>query len=118
MVRLLLVWPVQDYALGEMETKAAVRAKELRDLLGQLGPSFVKVGQALSSRPDLLPKVYLEVRLISIVAKVSGLVVGYCAVGKGAASERCSSVEFREACRYVAITAASTVWVYSSTPYE
>jgi len=37
---------------------------ELRDLLGQLGPSFVKVGQALSSRPDLLPKVYLEVNLL------------------------------------------------------
>ena len=56
-----LISPVQDYALGEMEAKSALRAQELRDLLGQLGPSFVKVGQALSSRPDLLPKVYLEV---------------------------------------------------------
>ena len=37
------------------------RATQLRDLLTKLGPSFVKVGQALSSRPDLLPKPYLEV---------------------------------------------------------
>ena len=37
------------------------RAGELRQLLGQLGPSFVKVGQALSARPDLLPQVYLDV---------------------------------------------------------
>lgn len=51
----------QDYALGQLESKAAVRAQELRILLGQLGASFVKVGQALSSRPDLLPQVYLEV---------------------------------------------------------
>ena len=37
------------------------RAVQLRELLTKLGPSFVKVGQALSSRPDLLPKEYLEV---------------------------------------------------------
>ena len=37
------------------------RAVQLRELLTKLGPSFVKVGQALSSRPDLLPKPYLEV---------------------------------------------------------
>lgn len=35
------------------------RAKELRKILGDLGPSFAKVGQALSSRPDLLPPIYL-----------------------------------------------------------
>ena len=42
------------------------RAKQLRKLLTKLGPSFVKVGQALSSRPDLLPKPYLEVRLMQL----------------------------------------------------
>jgi hypothetical protein len=33
------------------------RATELRKLLSGLGPAFVKVGQALSARPDLLPQV-------------------------------------------------------------
>eukprot|EP00955_Chlamydomonas_euryale_P001019 11891-Chlamydomonas_euryale.AAC.1 len=50
-----------DYALGRLEANARKRAVELRELLGSLGPSFVKIGQALSSRPDLLPRDYLEV---------------------------------------------------------
>ncbi|MEW5308834.1 MAG: hypothetical protein WDW38_000764 [Sanguina aurantia] len=49
-----------DVALGNVEVNMAKRAGELRDLLSGLGPSFVKIGQALSSRPDLLPRVYLE----------------------------------------------------------
>ena len=43
------------------------RAVQLRELLTKLGPSFVKVGQALSSRPDLLPKPYLEVFIHSFI---------------------------------------------------
>lgn len=37
-------------------TKAAM----LRDALAQLGPCFVKVGQALANRPDVLPPVAME----------------------------------------------------------
>ena len=36
------------------------RASQLRELLTHLGPTFIKVGQALSTRPDLLQKDYLE----------------------------------------------------------
>ncbi|MBD2774018.1 ABC1 kinase family protein [Iningainema tapete] len=32
----------------------------LRELLTQLGPAYIKIGQALSTRPDLVPPVYLE----------------------------------------------------------
>lgn len=53
-------WP-QDYATGRLEANQRLRARQLRDLLTSLGPAFVKVGQALSSRPDLLPQSYLEV---------------------------------------------------------
>jgi aarF domain-containing kinase len=31
----------------------------LRQVLVELGPAFVKIGQALSSRPDVLPPAYL-----------------------------------------------------------
>ena len=48
-----------DLASGRFESNGS-RAKQLRDTLASLGPSFVKVGQALSSRPDLLPRTYLE----------------------------------------------------------
>ena len=36
------------------------RAIQLRELLTQLGPTYIKVGQALSTRPDLVPPIYLE----------------------------------------------------------
>jgi aarF domain-containing kinase len=49
-----------DYMLGNLEKKQEKRGRELAELLSQLGPSFVKLGQALSLRPDLLPKPYLE----------------------------------------------------------
>eukprot|EP00884_Botryococcus_braunii_P007201 jgi/Botrbrau1/16482/Bobra.0142s0076.1 len=50
----------QDFATGQLENNTQRRAIELRNLLGSLGPSFVKIGQALASRPDLLPQPYLE----------------------------------------------------------
>ncbi|MBW4642757.1 MAG: AarF/ABC1/UbiB kinase family protein [Goleter apudmare HA4340-LM2] len=36
------------------------RAVQLKELLTQLGPAYIKIGQALSTRPDLVPPVYLE----------------------------------------------------------
>ncbi len=36
------------------------RAIQLRKLLTKLGPAYIKVGQALSTRPDLVPPVFLE----------------------------------------------------------
>jgi len=51
-----------DAALGRTSDPAqqARRADELLRLVSRLGPSFVKIGQALSARPDLLPRPYLE----------------------------------------------------------
>ncbi|KAJ1701305.1 hypothetical protein LUZ63_001084 [Rhynchospora breviuscula] len=37
-----------------------IRAAELRMLLLELGPAFVKIAQAVSSRPDVIPPAYLE----------------------------------------------------------
>ncbi|KAH6778226.1 Protein kinase superfamily protein [Perilla frutescens var. hirtella] len=37
-----------------------VRAAELRKILAQLGPAYIKIAQAISSRPDLIPPSYLD----------------------------------------------------------
>jgi predicted unusual protein kinase regulating ubiquinone biosynthesis (AarF/ABC1/UbiB family) len=36
------------------------RAVHLREMLTKLGPAYIKIGQALSTRPDLVPPTYLE----------------------------------------------------------
>lgn len=42
------------------QTRQQQQAAQLRQILTQLGPAFIKIGQALSTRPDLLPLAYLE----------------------------------------------------------
>ena len=46
-----------DRARRREEAKRSARARELLDILGSLGPAIIKAGQALASRPDLLPAV-------------------------------------------------------------
>src|SRR5216110_2590468 len=36
-----------------------IRARRLRDALEELGPTFAKLGQILSTRPDLLPPEFI-----------------------------------------------------------
>ena len=43
-------------ALGFADTNSAPRAERIRLALEELGPVFVKLGQTLSTRPDLLPE--------------------------------------------------------------
>ena len=56
----VLAGMLADIASGQFEFNAPNRAAQLSSVLGRLGPSFIKVGQALSARPDLLPKPYLN----------------------------------------------------------
>jgi predicted unusual protein kinase regulating ubiquinone biosynthesis (AarF/ABC1/UbiB family) len=54
---LLLWW---DKVTGSAEKKKRRRAVQLRDTITKLGPTYIKVGQALSTRPDLVPAIYME----------------------------------------------------------
>jgi predicted unusual protein kinase regulating ubiquinone biosynthesis (AarF/ABC1/UbiB family) len=41
-------------------SKAAAEARELADDLEKMGPTYIKLGQLLSTRPDILPPAYME----------------------------------------------------------
>ncbi|MEL6938527.1 MAG: AarF/ABC1/UbiB kinase family protein [Cyanobacteria bacterium J06598_1] len=49
-----------DHLFGRTVTNQDRRAVRLRQILTQLGPTFIKVGQALSTRPDLIKPSFLE----------------------------------------------------------
>ncbi len=49
-----------DHLLGRTAANQEHRAIRLRKILTQLGPTFIKVGQALSTRPDLIKPSFLE----------------------------------------------------------
>jgi predicted unusual protein kinase regulating ubiquinone biosynthesis (AarF/ABC1/UbiB family) len=49
-----------DGKRGVKVKKDRRRAVQFRELLTKLGPAYIKIGQALSTRPDLVPSVFLE----------------------------------------------------------
>ncbi|MEB3336596.1 MAG: AarF/ABC1/UbiB kinase family protein [Leptolyngbyaceae bacterium] len=63
-----ILWPLATFWLalwwdkqtGQSEKNQLRRAVQLREILTKLGPAYIKIGQALSTRPDLVPPVYLE----------------------------------------------------------
>lgn len=61
-----LLWRTLDrwhwtYFGESVEDRQRRRARWLRDQIVRLGPAFVKVGQTLATRPDLLPLTYIQV---------------------------------------------------------
>src|SRR6476661_11080060 len=58
---------VQDFTTSELieekeirQDRGTVSPTDLADDLEKMGPTFVKLGQILSSRPDLLPEPYIK----------------------------------------------------------
>src|SRR5438067_4289557 len=60
--------------IGVLGDREATRegAQKFREALEELGTTYIKLGQLLSSRPDLLPDVYIEElgRLVDEIAPV------------------------------------------------
>ncbi|MGH2829119.1 MAG: ABC1 kinase family protein [Actinomycetota bacterium] len=62
-VRVLSRSGLRDLLTGEIATDIDAQRKaavSFRDALQELGPTFAKLGQILSTRPDLLPPVFIE----------------------------------------------------------
>ena len=49
-----------DNFTGNSVIKQQKRARQLIRILTKLGPAYIKIGQALSTRPDVVPPTYLE----------------------------------------------------------
>ena len=49
-----------DNLTGNTIVKQKKRARQLIKILTKLGPAYIKIGQALSTRPDVVPPSYLE----------------------------------------------------------
>lgn len=49
-----------DISMGKSEGTQQERAAQIRRILTDLGPTYIKVGQALSTRPDLIRQDFLE----------------------------------------------------------
>ena len=61
-IGLYLLGVAGDWFTGQLanQNRARFRARECAQLLTDLGPAFIKAGQALSTRPDIIPPVLLE----------------------------------------------------------
>lgn len=63
-----IIWYLSSFILGlkwdewtnQAEQQRPKRATQLQNILTTLGPTFIKVGQALSTRPDLIRKDFLD----------------------------------------------------------
>ncbi len=61
-IALYLIGVGVDKITGRLASRERVRerSRECAELLTQLGPAFIKAGQALSTRPDIIPPTLLE----------------------------------------------------------
>ncbi len=49
-----------DRSMGYTQANQEQRANQLREIITRLGPTYIKVGQSLSTRPDLITQSFLD----------------------------------------------------------
>ena len=76
-----------------LQANEVKRAIQLRNIVTRLGPAYIKLGQALSIRPDILSTTAMN-ELQKLCDKVSGGRVSAVHAGSGRAS-----TQFQQACR-------------------
>lgn len=77
-----LAW---DRVTGNEDTPARVRlrAQQLRDMLTVLGPSFIKAGQVLANRPDIVREDYMnELCVLQVRLSCRCAVCVWCVVAR------------------------------------
>jgi len=52
-----LLW---DWRTGQLEKNQKMRAAGILEIVTALGPTFIKIGQTLSIRPDIIPQAYAD----------------------------------------------------------
>src|SRR5438477_6225394 len=61
----LLPWPRPAVTVLDAPPTPTARGQHLREMLDELGPTFVKFGQLLSTRPDVVPPdIIIELRAL------------------------------------------------------
>ena len=59
LTRFLPPWKQRSIAAGDQVSKLSI-PERVRHTMEELGPTYIKLGQILSTRPDLLPSEYIE----------------------------------------------------------
>ena len=54
------IWDVLGRREEAQKPSPGSTARRFRETLAELGPTFIKLGQILSSRPDILPKDFID----------------------------------------------------------
>ena len=49
-----------DMALGQWKANMPKRAEEARETIQSMGPAYIKMGQAISTRTDVIPPIYIN----------------------------------------------------------
>lgn len=65
------LWQILHLKRRPAEQLPAQRARHIREMLEELGPTFVKFGQLLSTRPDIVPPDVIE-ELVKLQDQVAG----------------------------------------------